>query len=92
MTRAKRLADVGQVWDLDVNVEVIREQRRALRDGHRFKIALGVLGGIAIGLAALGWHGMQTGQFGPVQAFWTAAGPIFGGVIGFHFGKSADDG
>jgi hypothetical protein len=70
----------------------MREQRRALRDGHRFKIAIGVLGGIAIGLSALGWHGMQTGQFGPVQTFWTAAGPIFGGVIGFYFGKSADDG
>jgi hypothetical protein len=92
MKPSERLARVGEDWDFGVSVEVMREQRRALRDGHRFKIALGVLGGIAIGLAALGWHGMQTGQFGPVQAFWTAAGPIFGGVIGFYFGKSADDG
>lgn len=91
MSVSKQLAKVGQEWNFDVSVDVIREQRRASKDGHRFKIAVAVLVGIAAGVAVLGGYGLIYGSFNSVSAFWTAAGPILGTIIGYYFGKDGDD-
>lgn len=85
------LADVGQEWDFDVRIEVLREQRRASKDARRFKIAVAVLMGISIGVATLGAYGLVYGSFSAVSGFWTAAGPILGTIVGYYFGKDGDD-
>jgi hypothetical protein len=91
MNPSEKLADVGQDWSFETRVEALKERRRASKDAQRYWIARAVLGGIAVGLAALGWHGVQTDDFGPVSGFWTAAGPVFGTVVGYYFGKAGDD-
>lgn len=88
MTIKSQLAPVGESWE--INVEVIREKRHDKNDERRYRIAMIVLGGIASGILGLGVFGLYTLNFDPVSAFWTAAGPIFGTIIGYYFGKTGD--
>jgi len=91
MTAKDRLAKVGREWNLEVNIEVLKEKRRADNDARRFKIAAAVLVGIALGIAGLGSYGLYADDFKAISGFWIAAGPVFGTIIGYYFGKDGDD-
>lgn len=89
MTIKHHLSPVGESWEIN-NVEIMRETRYDKNDQRRYRIAWAVLGGIGLGIAILGGFGLRTLNFEPVSAFWNAAGPIFGTVIGYYFGKNGD--
>ncbi len=82
------LSPVGESWQL--TVEIIREQRYGKNDERRFTIAAMMLFCIVAGVVGLGVYGLYTAEFGPVSSFWTAAGPVFGTIIGYYFGKTGD--
>ena len=90
MTLKDKLSPVGEAWNLEATVEVIREKRYDKNDKRRFLIAVSVLAGIAIGASSLGAMGFWLGRFDPLIGFWTATGPIFGTIIGYYFGKNGD--
>ena len=89
MTIKDHLTPVGESWVIN-HVEIIREQRHDKNDERRYRIAMIVLWGIGSGVVGLGGFGLYTLNFGPASAFWTAAGPIFGTIIGYYFGKAGD--
>jgi len=86
-----KLSRVGNDWDFDVDVEILKEKRRHSNDARRFTIAMGVLGSIGLGVIGLGGFGIYASDFSIVGGFWTAAGPVFGTIIGYYFGKDGDD-
>lgn len=92
MTVKDQLAPVGESWDI-THVEIIREQRLSRNDERRYKIALTVLVGVALAVTVLGAVGFYRDEFtasAALSGFWTAAGPIFGAIIGYYFGKATD--
>ena len=91
MVSSSELAAVGQDWDFDVNIEVLKAKRRADNDAHRFKIAIAVLCGIGLGITGLGSYGLYIEDFKGISGFWIAAGPVFGTIIGYYFGKDGND-
>lgn len=91
MTAKDRLAKVGREWNLEVSIEVLKEKRRADNDARRFKIAAAVVGGIGLGIIGSGSYGLYTDDFEAISGFWIAAGPVFGAIIGYYFGKDGND-
>ena len=91
MTIKDRLAKAGREWNLEVSIEVLKEKRRADNDARRFKIAVAVMCGIGLGIAGLGSYGLYVDDFKGISGFWIAAGPVFGTIIGYYFGKDGDD-
>ena len=91
MVNSSELAAVGLDWDFEVNIEVLKEKRRADNDARRFKIAIAVLCGIGLGITGLGSYGLYIDDFKGISGFWIAAGPVFGTIIGYYFGKDGDD-
>ena len=91
MVNSSELAAVGLDWDFEVNIEVLKEKRRADNDARRFKIAIAVLCGIGLGIVGLGVYGLYIDDFKGISGFWIAAGPVFGTIIGYYFGKDGDD-
>ncbi len=90
MSIRDKLAPVGDAWNLEATVGVIREKRHERNDKRRFLIAVSVLAGIAIGAAGLAAMGFWRGRFDPLIGFWAATGPTFGAIIGYYFGKNGD--
>ena len=87
-----QLAPVGESWEI-THVEIIREHRLSKNDERRYFIARAVLlgvGAIVLLLGAVGFYRNEFTASSALTGFWTAAGPIFGTIIGYYFGKTSD--